>query len=649
MGRFWILVTVLLVPAMAILFQNCSPVDSATSHGSNQSSGGTSDVPGDGPGPDWLNNVNKTTKYVGSSAVIHHSRSGNYFFVYDFTGKIHRFISNAAEAQLAESIQLGSSTGTRATAMTLNSNESVAYICFHDRIQSVDLSTGEVNTLSSPELGSGVEPYFLSSLAISATGDFLYALDAQRKSILEINPINGDRRIVSGPGIGVGEDFDSPRNMIWNSDGNGFYVADFNYPGIFHVDLLTQERTLVSAPTVGSGETIYPFSIAGYDPTNQTLIVLAGSGTFKVRGFFEVNTATGDRTKIIDIDYPLSTAPVVRNNNVQEVALTPDFRFAYLPDRRNEGRSSDILSFDMQSGDQNMAFEEPFGTGPVLEYCRQIELNPSGDNLFCLENDALKSVNLLTSNRELLIDGFEFSSFGNGSSVSAEGFAVSRDGTEVYVYSRTCLIKVVLSSGQKTELYCTSFDLNEFSGAYVRPDGSISILESNHRGSYVLHLVNPDTASNTEVSNSSSSNEKIHRLFHLGQNGNFAYGLYQEGQNVILKIDLRNGSIQQLQGFSMALADLNIAHSGYFLFPSLDNEDLVYFAEGGEGRLFQINLNSGVYRLISENRFGVGLKGGVIDALVFDDTSDSALIWDSSTSSIYALQLSSGSRVLVSK
>lgn len=227
------------------------------------------------------------------------------------------------------------------TSLTISENGQRLYFIDNGALMSMEVRNGTLSTISprtdALRLNTPVD------LVVSSQTGKAWIVDSAQAAVIEIDLVNGSRRILSNPSNGAGPAFELPSSMVFDqprnrlliadtglnlvfsvatdsgnreyfisnrhglgptlsepafvrlsADGRTAYVTDTKLDAIVGIDVTTGVRTLISGSTIGSGETLSEPANLAIDETGASLWVSdLGSGNI-----VHVDTQTGQRSAI---------------------------------------------------------------------------------------------------------------------------------------------------------------------------------------------------------------------------------------------------------------------------------------------------------------------------------------------------------------
>ena len=185
-------------------------------------------------------------------------------------------------------------------ALTAADGSSSIFVVDDDRkaLIRVNTLTGNRTTLSSSTMGSGPDFETLVGVAITNFGN-VFALDQILDALVRVNLINGERGIASGcptaedpcpePIVGSGINFDRPTSIAFQREPN-LVVTDADLGAILSVNPNTGDRAILSDASLGTGP-VFLNPMAIVVEANGTLVVVDESR----KAIMSVDPVTGDR------------------------------------------------------------------------------------------------------------------------------------------------------------------------------------------------------------------------------------------------------------------------------------------------------------------------------------------------------------------
>ncbi|HEX5057537.1 MAG TPA: hypothetical protein VFX02_13705 [Gammaproteobacteria bacterium] len=162
----------------------------------------------------------------------------------------------------------------------------------------IDLSTGERNVLSGPNIPDGLNPFaFPFEIAVDSANSRALVLDVDAEAVIAVNLANGARTVLSSNTVpNATNPFSNPNDIVVDAANNSALVVNgFGTHAVLKVDLTTGARTvLTDATTPDSDDPLgNPFAIALDGAHNRALVMEA----FKVTA---VDLTTGERAILSD-------------------------------------------------------------------------------------------------------------------------------------------------------------------------------------------------------------------------------------------------------------------------------------------------------------------------------------------------------------
>lgn len=158
-------------------------------------------------------------------------------------------------------------------------------VTFEDeqRVQAVELATGDRTLISSPSRGSGpLSDDTATTLLFEAGRNRLLIVAENLSQILAVNVVTGDRTVLSGPGVGAGPDLKRPHSGLLDADRDRLLVIErdlgANEEAIVAIDLATGDRTILVQESDGTGPILDGTSALASGRFEEQLFVVASAG-----------------------------------------------------------------------------------------------------------------------------------------------------------------------------------------------------------------------------------------------------------------------------------------------------------------------------------------------------------------------------------
>ena len=237
--------------------------------------------------------------------------------------------------------------------IAINALGNVAYVAdgFTSDTFIVDLSTGDRSVLLAVGPAAGdptaiaFDPTRSRILITAEAGLALYAIDLA----------TGQRGVLSNGGVGNGPAFEDPRGVRYDALRDRYLVTDAGLRALIAVDPFTGDRTIVSDDELGGGPFFGRPSGLAFDAGGRLFLADAGRDAL-----LQVNPVTGVRSSVFDTSFgfgPLILDPV-------GIALNFAGDTAYVADRLGVYRVSIGLGGGGLAGERQLLSGGEIGDGP---------------------------------------------------------------------------------------------------------------------------------------------------------------------------------------------------------------------------------------------------------------------------------------------
>ncbi len=226
----------------------------------------------------------------------------------------------------------------------------------------------------------------LGGLALDSASSLLYATNAGRRSLVTLDPTNGDLRVVSdgsrGTGIALTEDVGS---LALDPAGGRVFVLDQGLDALLSVNIATGDRTVVSDASTGQGP-VFDFSQGvDLDLENRRAYVLDDA-------LLAVSLDNGDRTLVSG--ETRGVGPAFQSPGALAVDMAAGR--AYVIDGFLDGV---LLSVDLATGDRVLLSGAGVGSGPALMYPDTMVLDRAAGVAYLSNRKTIYAVDLATGDR----------------------------------------------------------------------------------------------------------------------------------------------------------------------------------------------------------------------------------------------------------
>lgn len=294
-----------------------------------------------------------------------------------------------------------------------------------DGVQTVPSAGGAVTDFSTAMTGSGPVLNSPASIVIDSAGNRALVTDSSDAAVVAVDLANGDRSTVASAAIGSGTNLETPLGIALSGDGSRALVTDLGSataaPMIISIDLASQARTVISAggsAATGSGvDFSFPVAIATDSANNRSLVVDPA-----LAAVLGVDDTNGNRD-------PVTSAGVGAG-----VAFNGPFNIEY--DASNDralvtdNASLAIYTVDLDTGARAILSGSGVGAGP--DFQSPFNLAIGSDQAFVTDADtntaSVLAVDLGSGNRTVLA-----SDVGANANKSPLGIALDSSNNTLYL------------------------------------------------------------------------------------------------------------------------------------------------------------------------------------------------------------------------
>jgi sugar lactone lactonase YvrE len=511
----------------------------------------------------------------------------------------------------------------------------------------IDLATGDRSPLSDASHGSGPMPGFARAVVDDAKNKRLLIVDSASPAILATDEATGNRTLFSDATKGVGPRFVEPRDGALDAGRARLLVADAGLHAIVAVELKNGDRTILSDANHGNGPKLtFPTAVTLSDDGKRAFVLDVGDGTI-----VGVDLASGDRQ--IVSSGPKAGPPFLDGTrNVAFVKL--DEELVLIAD----DRTPEIVAVAVKEGVRELVQPWRIGTGAPLENPIGVEIDTAARRLFVADIDSVKTVDLATGVRS------EFSQAAGGPGPALiEATSVVRDPahSRLFVLDAFQGILAIDTRNGARELFADPFDLLGLQALAIglaldREAGQLYFAGLAESGQMKLYAL--DVASRTAriVSDPTTG---------IGPEFSFLQSLSLTADGAtLLAVDAGNRSIFLVD---TATGDrVDVAHTTDPFAPPIATLGRGVIAADGsfaivtgtspqndfvDSCLFAIHLPDGD-RSIANSNFGVQHFGPFWNAgfgIAMDEERFVAYVTDDDAFAIHAVDLNTGTRVVVSR
>ncbi len=560
----------------------------------------------------------------------------------------------------------------------------------------VDTVTGQRRIFSDATTPDALQPFSIPrAIALDTVNNRLLVADAGRDALFAVDMATGSRSIISGSAtyeldIAGG----SWSDLVVDASANIAYSLNSSNDTIISINLTTGQRAVLSSDTVPDG--VNPLSLASalaLDAANARLLVANINGLDVIA----VDLTTGQRTVFSARDPAASSALAL----IQDLAIdVPNNRVLALPMETFEG-GGDVIAIDLATGARTVLADYLTASSPYLwQYGMVLDANANRALISNRWNNEIVSVNLSTGKYSVLSGLSNIPGAASTSLTSPGSITVDAANNRALIANRSQIIAMSLDSGVTTVFSdnTTPDALNPFSSI-----ADLELDEVNNRllafnrddsGKGSILSVNLATGARTVLSNSTIPDANFPIVntpndLAIDRDNNRVLALhgYNSNEATITAVDLSTGARSILSDavtpnaavpFASPLALAVDAANGRALVANPGNSNILsvglatgartvfsnvgagnILVDAGTNRAFllsgneilDLDLINGNTTVISppsttdsENAF---IFAG--DGFAIDNTNERLLVTDWRTKSVYAVDIPSGERVIVSR
>ena len=291
-----------------------------------------------------------------------------------------------------------------------------------DRLIAVDPDSGARAVLYNDTLGGGPSvDGSASTFAVDWSKGIAYLGSTVTDSIISIDLRSGDRETVSSIGVGSGLPVGSIRALEFDPVRNQLLMVDGLHATLNLVDVATGDRTILSGNLVGGGPEFALPSEVALDVSTDTAFVLDRGA----RAVVMVEMSTGHR-KILSDDRTAG----IPFREPRGMVLDADNGKLLVGDNGTGATDTvHLFSVDLDSGSRQVISDILTGNGDNLTWIADVEIIPESDLAIVSTGRMLVLVNVQSGNRIPLASNSE----GFGESISGLG-AIAFDAGRNTIY-----------------------------------------------------------------------------------------------------------------------------------------------------------------------------------------------------------------------
>ena len=478
-------------------------------------------------------------------------------------------------------------------------------------------------------------------IEIDAANGRALVVETITPGLLAVDLATGERTVLSGGGIGTGTALDSPRDVVLDTANNRALVVDWRDDAVVAVDLATGNRTFLSGQGTGAGSTLDGPQSLALDAANNRVLV----ATTVEPIVYAVDLATGDRT--VFSSGGTGSGPAF--GSLRHIVLDSGNGRALVSD----GNLDAILAVDLATGDRTILSDAATGSGPLLVSPETLALDVANNRLLVAELGGwVTGIDLATGNRMLVTDyrpDFEVNNNRfDGIAVDAGGnrFLLSDSRLDqILTVDLTDATRGVLTEnsagtgGPETLLW-------SIQGLVHDPDRRQVLLTRSGVTDSVLTIDLDSTARSVLTDRASVGSGPA---FDFPQDividaDNSRALFVAASSNTLLAVDLASGDRTLVSGGATGTGPA--FGNPYDLALDAAN-DRVLVLDTGLG-VFSVALATGDRVIVSDAATGTGPIWNFPRSLAFDPATGTAFVLDYTTDVLYAVDVATGNRSVVS-
>lgn len=288
----------------------------------------------------------------------------------------------------------------------------------------IDPVTGNRTTVSGTSRGDGQLPGVIVDLTTMADGRIVLVDNGNRKQLIVVDPLMGDRERLSGVGVGGGPQFEDPRGIVATE--TGLMVAEAGLDAVVRVDPLDGSRYVLGAGFTGGVLSVVPSRvICRNETTGQQVLVQTSEVTWDCD---ELGLVSSPGDVVFtgawgEVDQPGGGSQF---DHPQGVAVESGGGILVADDLEDA-----IFRVDPLTGDRTVLSSDDVGQGPLFDDPRGVAVEADGSVVVMDEgSDQLFRLDPVSGDRTIVSDDDR----GDGKPFFAPfGIEVAEDGSLLVV------------------------------------------------------------------------------------------------------------------------------------------------------------------------------------------------------------------------
>lgn len=460
-------------------------------------------------------------------------------------------------------------------------------------ITSIDLETRIHQTISSEDVGEGMDFRCLSGMALDASENKIFAADTCLKIIFEVDISTGNREILFNYNSDSWYRIDTLKDIIFDPRSRKLHISAYGFFDITRINIHsinvdTNESEVFERPFLFFPSSSSSSSLALGDTENQLRFI---SENYKL--IYELDLETGSWTST-DSEEDLS-----ESSNRKGAAYDQENQLLYTVDRELDA----IISIDVNTGVQTLVSGASAGQGEPFYKAYLVAFDQENKRLFAVDESgkSVIEVDPVTGDRTTIAD------------TSYDG-VISFDQATAQVFDDRTDKLYLVDSGLRA-----IYEVNP-------ENGTRSLVSGSERGSGELLRTYAASAMSLDKTNN--------RLL-IANAGIF---------DSIDSIDIESGDRSVL--FTEEGGDNS--QFGWFTNLVFDSQRNVLYVSDAWGAIYTFDLASNEWTTLSNEEVGSGPQLEVPEDVILSPSGNEVFVSDSRLGAIFSIDIATGDRIILS-